>query len=133
MKRMITLISILMLFSACLTAPSYPVVVIIAAKVINYYTPLIHAIGMVEGKCDTLAYNPLEEATGYFQIRPIRLNDYNKRAGKDYTLDQMYNYEIAKEIFLYYTNGRSYELVAKSWNGSGPMTLKYWKLVKAKL
>jgi hypothetical protein len=33
---------------------------------------------MVETKGDTLAYNPYEEATGIFQIRPIRLKDYNK-------------------------------------------------------
>ena len=34
---------------------------------------------------------------------------------------------------MYYTQGRSYEKVAKSWNGSGPKTIDYWKKVKSKL
>jgi len=130
---MALLTTLILMFTFPAFAPADRVIYIEQPEAINYYTPLIYAIGMVEGKCDTLAYKPLEEATGYFQIRPIRLNDYNKRTGKTYTLEQMYDYEIAKKIFLYYTDGRSYELVAKSWNGSGPKTLEYWKLVKLNL
>jgi hypothetical protein len=85
----------------------------------------------VESRGDIFAYNPHEQATGAFQIRPIRLRDYNEKTGKNYTLDQMYNYEIAKSVFLYFTNDQSYELVAKDWNKS--RTNRYWKLVKAEL
>jgi hypothetical protein len=34
----------------------------------NPYQRRIFAVGMVEGNCDTLAYNPAEAATGYFQV-----------------------------------------------------------------
>lgn len=131
-KKLI-LISTLFLIPWVLPAPGRACCYIVQLEPINYYSPLIRAVGMVEAGLDTLAYNPLEEATGFFQIRPIRLEDYNKRTGKSYTLDQMYDYEIAESIFLYYTKDRSYEEVAKSWNGSGNKTLAYWKLVKAQL
>ena len=122
-----------MLICRNLPAPHRAVCYIEITGPINYYTPLIRAVGVVESKLDTLAYNPLEQATGYFQIRPIRLRDYNNRTGKNYTLDQMYDYKIAESIFLYYTKGRSYEVVSKEWNGSGPKTLVYWNLVKKEL
>ena len=130
---MFSLIFITCFFFGTLAAPPSSSMVIFVPEEINYYKPLIYAIGMVEGRCDTLAYNPEEEAVGYFQIRPVRLNDYNIRTGNNYTLMQMYDYDIAKEIFMYYTQGRSYEKVAKTWNGSGPMTITYWKKVKAYL
>ena len=66
------------------------------------YKQLVLAIGMVETKRDTLAYNPVEEAAGYFQIRPIRLLDYNNRTGSNYTMKDLFNYEISEKIFLYY-------------------------------
>lgn len=132
MKKLI-LIFILFLIPWMLPAPGSAQCYIERAEPINYYSPLIRAMGIVETKLDTLAYNPLEEATGFFQIRPIRLEDYNMRTGKNYTLDQMYDYKIAESIFLYYTKSRSYEKVAKSWNGSGNQTLAYWKKVKKEL
>ena len=95
---------------------------------------LINAIFYVEARYDTFAYNPDENAVGGLQIRPIRLNDYNKRTGKDYTLDQMYDFDKAKEIFIYYAEMYdSDEIRAKRWNGSGPMTIIYWDKVKLKL
>lgn len=129
MKKLLILF-IFLCYSWNLPAPGRASCYIERTEPINYYSPLIRAVGMVETKLDTLAYNPLEEATGFFQIRPIRLEDYNNRTGKNYTLDQMYDYKIAESIFLYYTNGRSYEKVAKSWNGSGSATVSYWNKVK---
>lgn len=109
---------------------------VLLEKPVNPFLDLIHAIGMVETKFDTLAYNPLEEATGYFQIRPIRLADYNKKTSSDYKLQDMYNYNIAEKIFLYYASMRSpydLETIARRWNGSGEMTTEYWKKVRAQL
>jgi hypothetical protein len=88
---------------------------------------------MVETRFDTLAYNPVEEAAGYFQIRPIRIDDYNKRTGSDYTTKDMYDYKISEKIFLYYASRigpYKFEKIAKNWNGSGPSTIHYWRRVK---
>jgi hypothetical protein len=97
------------------------------------YLNLIHAIGMVETQFDTLAYNPLEEAVGYFQIRPIRLMDYNLRTGSAYSMNDLYNYKISEKIFLYYATELgpyNFEMIARAWNGSGKSTIQYWEQVK---
>jgi hypothetical protein len=97
------------------------------------FRKLISAIGRVETKFDTLAYNPDEEAVGYFQIRPIRIRDYNLRTGNSYTSSDMYNYEISEKVFLYYASligPGNFEKIAKNWNGSGKKTIQYWKEVK---
>ncbi len=58
-------------------APDRKTLPIIKSSPVEPYKKLILAIGKVETKEDTLAYNPLEGAVGYFQIRQIRLKDYN--------------------------------------------------------
>jgi len=103
---------------------------------IKPYVKLIHATGTIESSHDTLAYNSIEKATGYFQIRPIRLKDYNKRTNNNYKLNDMFNYHIAEKIFLYYADligPYNFEKIAKNWNGSGPMTILYWNKVKKHL
>lgn len=135
MKRMKLIILILLIFANC-KAPEWKSFVIAESKPIKPAERLIYAIGMVEGNCDTLAYNPVEKAVGYFQIRPIRLRDYNQRTGKNYKLKDMYNYSKAEEVFMYYFNksgGKDFEMIARSWNGSGKMTKEYWKKVKVYL
>ena len=73
-------------------------------------------------------------AYGAFQIREIRLKDFNNRTGKGYTLEEMYDYNKAKDVFLHYAKG-SFEAVARGWNG-GPnwrykeSTKEYWKKIK---
>jgi hypothetical protein len=42
----------------------------------------------------------------------------------------MYDYEISRKVFLFYTKGRNFEAVAKSWNGSGKLTIIYWDKVQ---
>lgn len=95
-------------------------------KVINGYETLIAAIYYHEAGFNPYAYNPRENAVGGLQIRQCRLDSYNKLTGKKYTLEEMYDFNKAKEVFLYFAEGKSYEQAAKNWNGSGPMTEKYW-------
>lgn len=100
---------------------------------INPYSELIYAIGKVETNLDTLAYNPIEEATGFFQIRPVRLEDYNRRTGNSFTMADMYDYHISEKIFLFYASEigpYKFERIARRWNGSGPKTYIYWNRVK---
>ena len=128
-------ITVLML-TFCLRAyaPGTNTIPVFEAEGINPYRKLITAIGMVETKLDTMAYNPEEEATGFFQIRPIRLRHYNQLTGNSHTLAEMYDYKTAERIFLFYAmqiGPYNQERIARNWNGSGPMTKEYWKKVKA--
>jgi len=125
----------LLLFSFALRAiaPNNDSLVIIDSPVVEPFSKLIYAVGMVEGMGDTLAYNPQEKAIGYFQIRPIRLIDYNRRTGSHYAMKDMFSYEISEKIFLYYATQvgpYNFEKIAKNWNGSGAKTALYWKRIK---
>jgi hypothetical protein len=100
------------------------------------YKKLVYAIAMVETGCDTLAYNPLEGAAGIFQIRPVRLVDYNRRTGNSYNRQDLYDYEVSEKIFLYFASNigpYNFEKIARRWNGSGKMTDYYWSRTKAYL
>ena len=132
--------SILIIFFSLLairaTAPDIKVAFISVSDPVNAYDRLVKAVVQVESAGDTLAYNLSEEAAGAFQIRPIRLLDYYQRTGKNYKMEDCYNFEISKEIFLYYarqTGYQDYETIARNWNGSGKTTQGYWEKVKSNL
>ena len=119
-----------------LSAPDVKVIYIPFTKPLDAYERLVNAVVMVESAGDTLAFNQLEEAVGAFQIRQIRLLDYYQRTGINYTIEECYNFNISKEIFLYYarqTGYQDYETIARNWNGSGNATLDYWEKIKANL
>jgi hypothetical protein len=135
MKKMIVIIC-LSLLSLNLFAPTANALIIEPANSVNPFGKLIYAVGMVETKLDTLAYNPEEEAVGYFQIRPIRLKDYNQRTGNRYKKKDLYDYYVSEKIFLYYASQigpYNFEKIAKNWNGSGIKTKQYWKKVRKHL
>jgi hypothetical protein len=132
-KKIVFAALLLFSFTFHVAAPDRESLVIIYSSPVEPYKKLIHAIGMVETKCDTLAYNPVEQAVGYFQIRPIRLEDYNKRTGSKYKIRDLFNYEISEKIFLYYAEQigpYDFEKISRKWNGSGPRTIHYWKKIK---
>lgn len=115
------------------SSPSIESFVIFDSPPVEPYKRLILAIGTVETMNDTLSYNPVEEAAGYFQIRPIRIEDYNRRTGSKYTTEDMFNYEISEKIFLYFADligPYDFEQIARNWNGSGHMTTYYWNQIK---
>ncbi len=131
--KKLVLITVLLSLTISAMAPSWTSFVIFRSSPIEPYKSLIHAIGIVETKCDTFSYNPVEQATGYFQIRPVRLQDYNKRTGSHYRMKDLYSYKISERIFLYYASQvgpYDPEKIAMRWNGSGPKTIHYWKRVK---
>jgi hypothetical protein len=119
-------------------APSLRPEIIIVAQdpVTPNFDPLIEAIFYVESHCDTMAYNPKEDAVGGLQIRQCKLDDFNKRTGNQYLLADMYDYAKAREVF--YDHARQYhyqdwETIARKWNGSGPQTDIYWIKVQTKI
>lgn len=131
--KMIMLIAILTLFSLKAFCPNERVLYIERMEGINIYDPLMRAITYVESRDDVWAFNFPEQACGPFQIRPIRIEHYNQLTGSNYKAWDCFDYEISRKVFLYFCKWRSYELVAKSWNGSGDMTIDYWNKVKSEL
>jgi hypothetical protein len=126
-------ITVLLMIAYKVFAPGAVSLVIKYTPPVEPFKRLIHAIGKVETSSDTLAYNPLEEAVGYFQIRPIRVADYNRRTGSTYSTKDMFNYKISEKVFLYYAiqiGPYNFEQIARNWNGSGNSTLQYWAEVK---
>jgi len=124
---------LLLSFSLKVSAPCWKSLTIFEFPPAEPYKKLVFATGMVETKGDTLAYNPYEEASGIFQIRPIRLKDYNQRTGNDFKREDLFSYEISKKIFLYYADlvgPYKFEQIARKWNGSGLLTTAYWYKIK---
>lgn len=100
---------------------------------IEPFNKLMYAVGMVETMGNTQAYNEFENAAGIYQIRQVRLDDYNRRTGNHYTLQDVFSYEISEKVFLYFASiigPYDFEKIAKTWNGSGPMTAFYWNKIK---
>jgi hypothetical protein len=137
-KKMATLILILILSFQLLLAPGYPVIYITKVKPLTPYDKLIYAICWVESRSGKFVYNGAEQAVGWFQIRQVRVDDYNDKRGTDYKLDDFFDYELSKEMFLFYCEGDNFEKIARCWNGGEKgmkikQTLKYWNLVKTRL
>ena len=130
---MAILILIITLFSLKAFCPSERVLYIERPAQISYYEPLIVAIVWVESSGYELALNVKEQAVGPMQIRQCRIDHYNQLTKSNYKIEDCFDYELSRKVFLYFAQGKSYEWAARSWNGSGPMTIKYWNRVKANL
>ena len=129
-----SLVSLLLIFMFITTsAPDSNSIIIPGSAPVEPFSRLMHAIAMVETMGNTLAYNEFENAVGIFQIRQVRIDDYNRRTGSSFLLEEMFNYENSKRVFLYFaslTGPYDFERIAKAWNGSGPKTTLYWDRIK---
>jgi hypothetical protein len=115
------------------SSPCMDALIIFEAPPIEPYSKLVYAIGFIETMNDTMAYNPFEQAAGIFQIRPIRLKEYNIQTGMRYRMEDLFRYEISEKIFLYFADRigpYNFEQIARNWNGSGKMTTFYWNRIK---
>ena len=132
LKKIIS-VTFFSLFASLAFAPRNEAILIIEESPIEPFRNLMHAVGMVETSCDTLAYNPFEGAVGFLQIRPVRVEDFNHRTGSNYSMNDMYSIEISEKVFLYYASQLgpyNLERIARNWNGSGKRTIQYWEQVK---
>jgi hypothetical protein len=139
--RKIILILMLFCFSSLPgLAPLRKTLYIERPIVIKPYEKLRKAIIWVESKNDPMAYNKKEGAVGLYQIRKIRLDDFNKRTKSVYKLSDMYNPDKAKSVFLWYATKKHYsdiESISRCWNGGeNGMKIKatksyYYKVQKA--
>jgi hypothetical protein len=129
MKMILTIL--ILLFTVPAFAPDREALYIGRVEPVNPYERIINAVSRVESGNGTNLFNAKETAVGWFGIRPIRLKDYNQRSGSNVTLDQCYDYETGRRIFLYYASQfrpDDYEGISKDWNKS--RTDKYWKKIK---
>jgi hypothetical protein len=126
------LLIITILSFVCINLPStgYLKLYVLRAQSINPYEQIWGAVCKIESGGDSLAFcidiNG-KPSVGIAQVQQIRLDDYNKRSGNNFTLFDMYSPAKAKKVFLYYCNSMDYERICRRWNGSGPMTKLYWK------
>ena len=131
--KQLSLIVIFLLSGLQAGAPVNNSLTIINEPGIRPYLKLMYATAMVETMGNTMAYNEFENAVGIFQIRQVRIDDYNRRTGSNFSLAEMYDPALSEKVFLYFASlYRPHELerIAKAWNGSGPMTELYWKRIK---
>jgi hypothetical protein len=128
----IILLVILFFIAVKLFAPGITQFCIQEAEKINPYTRIINAVTTIESLNGRFLYNPIENSVGWFHIRQIRVTDYNQRTGSNITLQDCYDYETSKKIFLYYACQYlpdEYESISKAWNGSGKQTEIYWQKI----
>jgi hypothetical protein len=132
MKKM-TILTLLIFLFLQVKAPAYKALFIERAEAINYYDALIKALTWVESRNDNYALNVSEQAYGAFQIRPIRIEHYNRLTGSHYLPWDCFDYEISRKVFLYFAHNQDYEMASRNWNGKGRKTIQYWNSVKARL
>jgi hypothetical protein len=132
LRKLIFIFSFL-LMGFRVAAPEANSFIIYESQGIGAFTKLLYATAMVETMGNPLAYNEFENAVGIFQIRQVRIDEYNRRTGNKFALSEMYDPKLSEKVFLYFAaryGPYNIEKIAKSWNGSGPMTELYWKRIK---
>lgn len=103
---------------------------------------LMEAQIFVESRGNRFAVSPFGDY-GILQIRQIKLDDYFQKTGIRYTLQDCFNPEISKEIYLFYAerigvDPENWETIARAWAGGlsrakHECTLNYWILVSKQL
>lgn len=120
---------IFLALSLTLQAPALNQGLIFKSEALNPYERIIDAVTFVESAHGEFTYNKTENAVGWFQVRQIRVDDYNMRTAGNYSLVDFYDYELSRKMFLYYASAigfRDAERVCREWNGSGRQTDIYW-------
>lgn len=131
--RLIITLAFMIFFIPRAMAPGWNSMIVFETSPVKPFSKLMYATAMVETMMNPWAYNEIENAAGIFQIRQVRLDEYNRRTGNKYTLRDVFNPEISEKIFLYFASRIGpyrFEKIAKDWNGSGPKTELYWKKIK---
>ena len=138
MKKMYLTILITLL-TLRLSAPVFEGAIIMQGEPIDPFHKLWVATYMTESSGDANAYHMEDNgfpSVGIGQIQQSRVDDYNKQAGKNFTLFDMYDPKIAKKVFYFYCDDPyNLEKIARCWN-AGPngmrykATIEYWNKVK---
>jgi hypothetical protein len=132
LRKLLLIVSFL-LAGLRVVAPEVNSLIILESHGIHPFSDLMYATAMVETMGNTLAYNEFENAVGIYQIRQVRIDEYNRRTRSNYALADMFDPELSAKVYLYFASlagPYNLERIARAWNGSGPMTELYWKRIK---
>ena len=99
MKKM--LIFIFLLNQTTLMDPTDTRILLVSPVLWHPYATIIQTMGYVESGQDNGAINKKEAARGYYQVRPIRLKDFNQRTGLHFTMEDMHDFNKASIVFMY--------------------------------
>lgn len=129
--RKLILFGILLFGNIMLFAPAPYEVRLFVSEPIQPYERLWEAVCFVESSFNPLAVNESEQAYGISQIRQIKLDWYEKQTGIRYTLQDCFDKDISKSIFIYHMEQFSDPVLAvKRWNGSGRLTEIYYSKIQ---
>ena len=122
------------LIAAKLTAPpGVQIPVIIQQQPLNNYEAIWQAVCQVESNCNPWAVNYEKGgfSCGISQIRQCRIDHYNQLSTNCVQLDDVFDPEISKEIFMFFAHriGNEDKLI-KAWNGAGEQTYHYLSKVR---
>ena len=97
------------------------------------WIPVMNAIIQVESQGNSRAHNPAGNCAGILQITPGLVKQCNiileaKKSSKRYTLQDRYNVEKSKEMFIliqeYYNKQGNLEKAIRLWNGGPGYSIK---------
>ena len=138
--RQLLLILFFTIFSSQTQESSFKVTYLLLSEPIQPYEKLWQAVCQVESGGNPLAVGD-KHLNGYSygiaQIRESRLKDYNRRTSSNYSVVDLFDAEVSREIFMYYAVP-DFETTCRLWNGgrngmNKKSTLKYWEAVSALL
>lgn len=141
MRKLLIILSLLVWSDRVANPEETATFVIFGTEPIKPYEKVWEAICEVESRKNPMAYNKKEESVGICQIREIRLRDYEQQTGVHYELNEMFDVEKSKSVFMHYAsqiNPSDIEKIAREWNGGANgmkkrSTKKYYELVKKAL
>ena len=122
-------IIILIMFFRSLAAPPSDAVAIFESESINPFENLFKAVCQVESSGNQFAIGDNGKSYGISQIQQSRLDDYFNRTGIRYTLQDMFDVQKSRQIFMFYAQLHGpyqAEALCREWN-SGPR----WRQIKA--
>lgn len=134
MKKLLTILFLFITLEAL--CPPDGIMKIPTASPVMPYERLYQAVCQVESGNNPFAVNEKEHSYGISQIRQIRLDHYAKLTGKVYTLQDCFDKEVSKEIFMTFAQMiKDEERICKSWNAgmSGinkASAERYWQKVR---
>lgn len=133
MRKLFTLI-VFIFFPGQLRAPAKECLIIIRPAPIDLFRVAYAAVAMVETRNNQFEVNfgdPGGGSWGPVQIGVLKLADYNRAHGTNYTLADCINMELSRHIFYWHCSRfNCIDTAILRWNGGGREAREYLKRVK---
>ena len=83
------------------------------------YNEIWQAVCFIESTNNPNAFNEKELARGIAQIRPCKIEDYNRLTGNNIGYEDVFCPELSKQIFMWHlsTYGTDWQTGIRRWNG----------------